>query len=163
MKQYRYVGPTVIGKQAASSAPVSPIRSIADLRQFVGQIGGAYSRGNCTLTFVIDLEGLIRLADRHSEHVACTRGEDVLSAGEMTFRWTADHCDVLSVTNQSTGYCPESTSWDAVHHALTLIGLTPPANFDPQFCFRRCPSCQQINILKDNWFVCAVCDSELPA
>lgn len=37
------------------------------------------------LTFVIDSSGILRLAPRRSEHVACAGGGPVLSAGEVTF------------------------------------------------------------------------------
>jgi hypothetical protein len=42
-------------------------------------------------TFVIDLNGELRIAPRRSEHVACAEGHAVLSAGEMTFRHDTPH------------------------------------------------------------------------
>ena len=66
------------------------------------------------------------------------------------------------MTNQSTGYCPEPESWIAVEIALKHIGVKFPDGFTTEFLFRRCESCGQINIVKENWFVCSVCDAELP-
>src|SRR5262245_51186285 len=54
-------------------------------------------------TFIIDLTGQLRLAPRRNEHVACTQGQPVLSAGEMTFHEGTSGWYVTEVTNQSTG------------------------------------------------------------
>ena len=62
--------------------------------------------GGEPFTFVVDLEGVLRLAPRRSEHVACAGGRPVLSAGEVSFERGPDGWEVTSATNQSTGYCP---------------------------------------------------------
>lgn len=69
---------------------------------------------------------------------------------------------VERVTNQSTGYCPEPESWEALASALDRISVERPDFFDPVSVFRRCPECSQINIVKDDWYMCGVCDSPLP-
>ena len=65
-----------------------------------------------TYTITPPLE--LRLADRHSEHIACAGGAPVLAAGELFTDGTA----ILEITNQSTGYCPDLDSWHAVAAAL---------------------------------------------
>lgn len=114
-------------------------------------------------TFVVGLDGILRLAPRRSEHVVCAGGEAVLGAGEMSFRdesgrWTADE-----VSNQSTGYCPDTRSWPAVAAALDRAGLTRPSGFTHEVVFRRCPSCAGLNIVREEYFVCVFCDASLPA
>ena len=59
-------------------------------------------------------EHIARLADRHSEHVACAGGGPVLSAGEMFFLLEDSRAAVVEVSNQSTGYWPETSSLTAV-------------------------------------------------
>lgn len=70
---------------------------------------------------------------------------------------------VTQISNQSTGYCPEPTSWATVAPALDRAGLPVPDDFTDVFGFRRCPDCGQINIVKDDHYACGVCGSRLPA
>lgn len=86
----------------------------------------------------------------------------MLSAGEMTFVCDNDPIFVESVTNQSTGYCPEPESWSSVVNAMERMPVGHPECFDPAFIFRKCQSCSQINIVKDEWYVCEVCQTPLP-
>jgi len=102
------------------------------------------------------------VADRRSEHVACAGGGAVLSAGEMWFGIDCDRVEVVEVSNQSTGFCPESESWPVVAAALDQIGVLHPGHFTTEIVFRRCRSCGERNVVKDHWYVCGVCDSELP-
>jgi hypothetical protein len=69
---------------------------------------------------------------------------------------------VTTISNQSTGYCPDPDCWPAVAEALARAGVTVPTGFTHAFIFRRCAECGEINVVKDDWFVCAHCDSELP-
>jgi hypothetical protein len=106
--------------------------------------------------------GDLYVAPRRSEHVACAGGRPVLSAGEITFtrqdrRWT-----VTEVSNQSTGYCPEPSAWPAVAAACKRAGLEHPGEFTTAFEFRRCPDCDQINIVKDGDFTRAARGGGLP-
>jgi hypothetical protein len=116
-----------------------------------------------TATYIVDEDGWLRIADRSSEHVDCAGRRPVLAAGEITFTITPPGVLVSSVTNQSTGYCPEPESWPAVRTALERAGLVAPPSFSPAFVFRRCPRCGSINIIKDRIFECAVCSAPLPA
>ncbi|BAZ11711.1 hypothetical protein NIES4071_35370 [Calothrix sp. NIES-4071] len=113
-------------------------------------------------TFIIDADKQLWIADRHSEHVQCARGQPVLSAGEITFTLTRSNLVVSAITNQSTGYCPESESWEVVASALESANLIYPSDFTSKFVFRRCGICGTINIVKYDWFYCGVCNSNLP-
>lgn len=114
-------------------------------------------------TFVIDAKGSLRLAPRRSEHVACAGGGVVLSAGEITFAEVPGGWEAVEVSNQSTGYCPEASSWPAVRDALDRAGVAHPGRFTDEYVFRRCPGCGERNVVKDDYFMCAVCDGDLPA
>ncbi|MGA5193197.1 hypothetical protein [Streptomyces exfoliatus] len=113
-------------------------------------------------TFVVGTDGVLRLAPRRSEHVACAGGARVLGAGEISFTREADLWTVSDVSNHSTGYCPDVTSWSAVAHALDGVGLVRPSGFTHEVVFRRCPRCQEHNIVRESDFVCVFCGSDLP-
>ena len=143
MRVYRYIG--LGGTKIPSAAMLLP-----------------FANGE-PLTFVIDADGALCVADRHGEHLACARGGNVLSAGEITLRRDGDRLRAIAISNQSTGYCPEPESWPAVAAALDALGVVHPGGFTFAAIFRKCPSCGQRNLVKDEWFVCAVCDADLPA
>jgi len=113
-------------------------------------------------TFVIDVQGTLRIAPRRSEHVACAGGGPVLSAGEITFERGTRGLEVTSATNQTTGYCPEASSWPAVARALDRMGVCHPGRFTDEFTFRRCHRCGERNVVRDSDFTCAICEAELP-
>ncbi|BEL04964.1 hypothetical protein Q0Z83_031550 [Actinoplanes sichuanensis] len=108
---------------------------------------------------MITIDGVLLLAPRRSEHVACAAGADVLAAGEITF--TPDG-GVSAVTNQSTGYCPQPCCWPAVDAALNRAGIAHPGAFTSAFVFRHCTVCTHLNVIKDDVYVCAHCDTDLP-
>ncbi|MEV6112966.1 hypothetical protein AB0L59_10650 [Streptomyces sp. NPDC052109] len=113
-------------------------------------------------TYVIGADGVLRPAPRRSEHAACAGGEPVLSAGEIGFREDAGRWSVREVSNQSTGYCPDTGSWTAVARALDRAGLGHPGAFTHEVIFRRCRTCGQHNIVREDHFVCVFCDADLP-
>ncbi len=154
MKLYAYVGPERIRAAAVGAPAGEAIRSAADLARWLGAQGG-----DTAATFVIDRDGHLRIADRRSEHVACAGGDAVQSAGEIFF----DGGAAVEVTNLSTGYCPEPSSWPAVARALDRAGIDHPGGFTVELEFRRCPACGERNLIKDGVLVCAICDAELPA
>lgn len=160
MDLYHYVGPPEIAERAAGQPHGTPIRSPADVTRWVKQ--SAQPPGTVIVTFVIDSEGELRIADRHSEHVACAGGQAVQSAGEMTFDVRATTITVVAVSNQSTGYCPEPQSWLAVEETLRLAGFNPPVGFNPACVFRLCPMCGVRNLVKGGEFECGACGAELP-
>ena len=157
---YTYVGPLRILEQARHQAPGTAIQTLPELRVWLAAHRTSRER-ELTATFVVDEAGTLRLADRHSEHVACAGGRQVRSAGEMTFTVVGEHVELTSTSNQSTGYCPEPASWTEVQHALDGVGVAHPGAFTTTFDFRRCPACGQTNLIKDGTFRCDVCDTEL--
>ena len=163
-KLYPYVGPAHLVKKASSDMPRLRVGDAASLAEWVMAQPDTKSDGSLTVTFVVLSDGLW-IADRHSEHVVCARGGPVHSAGEMTFavdrRGRA--VEVVYVTNQSTGFCPEPESWPSVEASLDTGGITHPGGFRVEMTFRRCPKCESTNIVKDGWFECAVCGAKLPS
>jgi hypothetical protein len=161
-RSYHYVGPEAVRIAAASSPAGSPICARAQLDAWLAEHAADRDRGLVPATFVVTDDGVLRIASRRSEHVACAGGGDVLAAGEMFFS-TAAEARLVAVSNLSTGYCPESTSWPAVAAALERAGVAHPGAYTSAFDFRRCPACGERNLVKDSYFVCAICDAELPA
>lgn len=185
-RSYRYVGPAglwamlrpdgipsdgvlpggvlpggVLPGDVLSGGPGCRIASSADFAEWVALRPASELRE--PFTFVVDGDGTLRLAPRRSEHVACAGGEAVLSAGEIGFTRDAGGWVVDGISNQSTGYCPDTTSWPAVARALRRAGLPRPDGFTHEVVFRRCPGCQEQNIVREDHFVCVFCDGELPA
>ncbi len=113
-------------------------------------------------TFVVGMDGVLRLAPRRSEHVACAGGDMVLAAGETGFTREAGRWIVREVSNQSTGYCPDVSSWTEAARALDAVGLGRPSGFTHEVVFRRCPDCQEHNIVREDDFVCVFCGGDLP-
>ncbi|MFD8207049.1 hypothetical protein ACFV2S_11675 [Streptomyces sp. NPDC059695] len=104
-------------------------------------------------------------------HPAAARAESgpgrvpdmVLGAGEIRFMSEAERWTVIEVSNQSTGYCPDVTSWAEVARALDAAELRRPTRFTHEVVFRRCPECQEHNIVREDDFVCVFCGGDLPA
>ncbi|MET9669268.1 hypothetical protein ABZY19_28455 [Streptomyces sp. NPDC006475] len=161
-RRYRYVGPVELRSLAGPGREGRIIRSVGDLDIWAGERPAAEL--DEPFTFVVGLDGLLRLAPRRSEHVVCAGGSPVLSAGEVGFRREAGRWTVSDVSNQSTGYCPDISSWPAVARALDRAGLVDrPGHFTHDVAFRRCERCHQLNIVRDDDFVCVFCGADLPA
>ncbi|MEM7580759.1 MAG: hypothetical protein AAF316_13130 [Cyanobacteria bacterium P01_A01_bin.80] len=159
---YKYVGAEGIRQNTAHLPPGKKILSVNDIDNWIRETKQKPdSWGLIAATFVIDCEGYLRIANRHSEHIACAGGKFVLSAGEVFFQKSKNGLEVAEITNQSTGFCPEPESWQHVVKALDLIDIPHPSSFTIEFIFRRCSGCNQINIVKDNLFICSVCAAEL--
>lgn len=151
MRRYDYVGPAAIRERQLDHPPGTPIRSAAELARMTSS--------TIVLTYVVTLDGVLRVADRRSEHVACAGGEAVLAAGELT---ATREGAVIEASNQSTGYCPEPECWPALGDALERAGIEHPGGFTRELVFRRCPACRERNLVKDGWFECSLCGAELP-
>jgi|GEM_PF-3327136 len=130
-RQYHYVGPADIRERAlASSSAGTPIRSASDLSTWIASNSSdAEVDDSLIATFTVGIVGILLLAPRRSEHVACAGGGPVVSAGEITF--SSDQ-NVSAITNQSTGFCPEPESWPVVAAALDAIPIRRPDNFTTQ-------------------------------
>jgi hypothetical protein len=112
-------------------------------------------------TYVVGVDGLLRLAPRRSEHVACSGGGDVLGAGEVGFAGPGVGWAVRYVSNQSTGYCPDTSSWAAVAAALDRAGIRRPEAFTVVLVYRWCGGCSGLNVVRNGDFTCALCDTAL--
>lgn len=159
-RHYTYVGPRELEAQAGSAIPRLQPNTSAELSQWLKLQG---LKPPVTLTFVVTLEGHLRVSPRHAEHVACAEGRPVLAAGEIEFVQAAAHLRVASLTNQSTGYCPEPDCFRAVAASLRAIGIAAPECFSHDFIFRRCERCLSICIVKELDFSCPSCSAALPA
>lgn len=159
---YRYVGPAelVVMARRSRGGPGTRIASVADFESWAARQSPAELAE--PFTYVVGADGLLFLAPRRSEHVACAGGAAVLGAGEITFVREAGQWAASEVSNQSTGYCPDVTSWPAVARALDGIPLRRPAAFTHEVVFRRCPACAEHNIVREGDFVCVFCGSDLP-
>jgi len=161
---YEYVGPKEIFdliKPELKGTKIEDCKEIIDWIRLNSKITKPESLTVCT--FVINMKGSLLIADRHSEHVQCALGENVLGAGEIGFIiGSQGSVKVESITNQSTGYCPSSNCWDEVSKALTKIdGLIIPDKFEPSFTFSYCSRCKQRQIVRDDFYYCAICGEEL--
>ncbi len=145
-RRYDYVGPEGIRSRAASAPAGLKVTSVHDLEKWIIQTN---QDGLIVVTFVVNEQGKLLVADRSSEHISCSGGHAVLSAGEMVFSVSNSTVEVVDVSNQSTGFCPEPESWPAVATALDRIGIPHPGRFTQEVVFRRCPTCGQRNIVKD--------------
>ncbi|HEX9061007.1 MAG TPA: hypothetical protein VF941_12580 [Clostridia bacterium] len=162
-KIYYYIGPSEIKNLVVDDFFGSHIKTYSDLEIWFNSNADSIETNNgiFILTFIIDINGCFVIADRHIEHVRCSGGKPVLSAGEVSFIWDKNSYKIAEITNQSTGFCPDSSSWAVVKDALDKIPLQHPDRFTTEFIIRKCDTCSQINIIKDSYFVCGVCGSEL--
>jgi hypothetical protein len=154
---YEYVGPSAILLAARNAPRGTNMRAPADILAYVRT-----PSDDPMHTFIVDRLGILSLAPRRSEHVACAGGEQVQSAGEIAFAIHSGSIEVDFVSNLSTGYCPEPESWGAVSDALHQLGIVPPSAFTHEVIFRKCPSCGERNVVKESDWRCAVCDAPLP-
>lgn len=158
---YRYVGPEDLLGLVSAGALGQVIASADDFRTWAGVRGvGELAE---PFTFVVTGGGMLCLAPRRSEHVVCAGGAPVLAAGEIAFDPDLARRSVVEVTNQSTGYCPDPGCWPTVAAALDRAGLRHPGGFTIEVVFRCCPGCSQLNIVREQDFVCVFCDADLPA
>ena len=159
-RRYHYVGPAELREVAVAVDTVT-----VNTREVLDGWLGEHDTGELVepFTFVVDLDAILRLAPRRSEHVALAGGRDVFAAGEMAFASTDVGWCVTEATNQSTGYCPDPDSWPTVAAVLDRVGVRHPGAFTHEVIFRRCPACGERNIVRDDDFTCALCDGVLPA
>lgn len=162
MRLYSYIGPDAIRERSVNAPRGRAINSLHDLRLFLSDAFGDRAAEVVGFTYVVNLDGVLLVADRSSEHVACAGGQRVLAAGELFLEISRDRLELSEISNLSTGYCPEPECWQAVAQSLANAGLSHGGGFTTTCVFRKCPSCGMRNVVKDQYFFCAVCDSELP-
>lgn len=150
LRRYEYVGPKDLLE--LGDVPFQILTSDNDVKAWIA------TEGHGPFTFVVDPTGFLRVAARGVEHVQVAQRNPVLAAGEVTF----DDGPAALFTNQSTGFCPEPSCFDAVRAASQRVGLQTSETFERGFIFRRCVECEATNIVKEEWFVCAECDTDLP-
>lgn len=159
-----YVGPDGIRRRAADRPPGTEVRAPADLQRWLtGVEAFDLARGLIVATYVVDGGVALRLANRRVEHVVCAGGEPVLAAGELTLTREPDApagWAVTEISNQSTGYCPPPSTWDAVALALDRVPLPRPAGWTLRCEFARCADCGQQHLL-DGETACLVCGGDL--
>lgn len=153
---FPYVGPDAIRIDAQRSPAGRRIASRSTLADWQR---GQLNDDDGWVTYTISASNDLSIAPRRSEHVACAGGGPVRAAGEMRFDLEGD---VVEVTNNSTGFCPAEDCWPAVQAALDAAGLRHPGAFTFVAIFRRCPACSERNLVKDDWYVCELCNAELP-
>ncbi|QUY44059.1 hypothetical protein HRE53_20460 [Acaryochloris sp. 'Moss Beach'] len=159
-REYQYVGPAEIHDIARTQPAGTSILCADDLCHWLTSTATEKTQeGSWIATFTIGVNETLRLATRRSEHIACAAGGPVLSAGEITI--DQNH-EIATISNQSTGFCPEPESWWVVESVLNRIGIKHPGRFTDVIVFRLCPNCNACNIVKDAWFYCQLCDAKLP-
>ena len=150
MRPYPYVGPAHILERVAGMPHGTSVRSAADAIAWLK----ARKLTEEIVTFTVGLDASLRIADRASEHVACAGFQPVLAAGELLLELSGAVVSVTWITNQSTGFCPEPSSWAAVDESLTTAAVHHPPMFSVAYEFRRCTECSTINIVKDHELTC---------
>ena len=158
-QQYKYIGPEHLLAEGRSSPGGIPLRSAADIHSWLLSAEAEPAGARWPATYIVSTSGTLKFASRRSEHVSCASGQNVLAAGEIFFGMDGT---VVAATNQSTGYCPRPDCWPHVRDAIERAGLTPPQGFETEFHFRRCPGCGERNLVREEYFVCSICDSDLP-
>ncbi len=170
MTEYSFVGNNILLNLIKPELKGFHIKSMSDVELWISKNHQqADFNHEITATFVIDLNFNLLVNDRHSEHVVCANGQNILSAGEITFEILAKYKNkkskiiISKITNLSTGYCPSPTSWIAIQKTLEKIDIPFPTFFTTAFQFRICNKCGWINVIKDNFFVCLneKCKNEL--
>src|SRR4051794_29435199 len=145
-RSYRYVGP----RGLPQGPPGRAIQSVTDVTSWIAETHQRPdAAGMYAATYIVAPDGLPRLADWRSEHVACAGGGEVLAAGELFLTIDGNTLRVEAISNLSTGYCPEPECWAALAAALDRIPLEHPGGFTQTVVYRRCEQCGQRNVVKD--------------
>lgn len=159
---YSYVGSQEIFDAIDFNFTGYKISKSEDILDWIKLTNQEITNNSVIATFIINEKQELVINDRHSEHVLCAGGKNVISAGEITFLVKGKNQVLISeISNQSTGYCPQPESWDYVKEVLSKIGIEHPNYFTLAFEFRLCNNCKSINLIKDNIFECQMCESTL--
>ncbi|MEU0087586.1 hypothetical protein [Streptomyces sp. NPDC006274] len=159
-RRYGHVDRPEIWRGAQGAPQGRIVRSAEDFHAWAGERDPAEFAEPST--YVVDVDGLLRLAARRSEHVACAGRDSVRAAGEVAFRRDGGGWAVAEVSNQSTGYCPDPDCRPSVAAALDRAGVARPERFTHEIVFRRCTGCGEVSIVREGDFVCVLCGQDLP-
>jgi hypothetical protein len=161
-RRYHYIGPKELLSLVSKTGARFCISKAGDAREWIAATHPREKRDSLIpATFIIDPDETLWIADRHSEHVVCAAGKDVLAAGEIFFQLNGSVVHVAEITNQSTGYCPEPDCWPVVAAVLDRLKIPRPDFFSVAFVFRRCEACGATNLVKEEIFECVVCNAPL--
>ena len=160
-RSYSYVGPEEIIAKMDTQFEGYKIYTSKDIQKWIVSTKQVNTNQRIIATFIINEQEELVISDRHSEHVFCAGGKKVLSAGEITFCFDDKEIYVSEISNQSTGYCPKPNSWQVVEIVLDTLNIEYPPYFTSAFKFRHCEHCQSNSLIKEDIFVCAVCDTTL--
>jgi hypothetical protein len=116
IRVYSYVGPADIMAAVAASPAGAALTDLDALARW--HAAQPLDERDEPFTYVVGLDGILCVAPRRSEHVACAGGSPVHAAGEIAFGSRTGLWSVVSVSNQSTGYCPDVACWPSVAAAL---------------------------------------------
>lgn len=160
-QSYSYVGAEKIKEETDLTIGGYKIVEVEDIKEWIQGRPSELANGTITATFVISEEEELIINGRHTEHIMCAKGHNVLSAGEVIFQLEANEISISEISNQSTGYCPKPASWPIVEMVLAKIGIEYPEGFTNAYDFRYCEACKNINLIKDDVYQCLVCNSDL--
>lgn len=163
MKSYPYCGLAEIFEESQLKPVGTSVEDFKELDTFIQRHESDFLHDGGIFTFVISREGVLKLAVRRSEHVACAGRQDVLSAGEIGFLREKGSWVVDTISNHSRGYCPEPESWPVVESVLSGLDIGFPDYWTTVFHFRQCEQCGQVSILKEYDPFCPFCEIELPS
>lgn len=159
---YPYVGSQEIFDSVDFNFVGYKISKSEDILNWIEKTAQELTNDGVIATFIINENHELVINDRHSEHVLCAGGKNVISAGEISFLIDKkDKISINEISNQSTGYCPKPESWKYVNEVLSKLGIEYPNYFTLAFDFRLCTNCQTINLIKEQIFECQVCENEL--
>ena len=127
---YTYNGAEEKVEAAKSTNEQILIGSIDDLESSYSQIlkySNAFDPPR-PQTYILTLNGEFVIGGLIQEHVEVSKGEDVLSAGEIEFKKDNNIWAVDSINNRSNGYYPDPSSFIYVKTALKNSGIVVPQN-----------------------------------
>ncbi|WP_338767234.1 hypothetical protein WAF17_05420 [Bernardetia sp. ABR2-2B] len=159
---YSYVGSQEVFDSVDLKFTGYKISKSEDILNWIKKTAQELINDSVIATFIINENHELLINDRHSEHVQCAGGKNVISAGEISFLIEGkDKISISEISNQSTGYCPKPESWKFVNEVLSKLEIEYPNYFTVDFDFRFCTNCQTINLIKEHIFECQVCGNDL--
>jgi hypothetical protein len=97
-------------------------RPVHDLEKWIIQTN---REALIAVTFVVNEQGKLVVADRSCEHISCSGDHAVLSAGELFFSVSNSTVEVVDVSNQSTGCCRPGPNRHSAPRPVYPLGHLP--------------------------------------